>query len=105
MRLSAFIRENTAPIIVEWENFVRKLVSPPEGITLLSLRDHIEDILAFVIKDIESVQTSAEQAEKSRGEKVKLSVPSAAEVHASLRQAGGFNLDQMVSEYRALRAS
>ena len=30
---------------------------------------------------------------------------SVAEIHAALRQAGGCNLDQMVSEYRALRAS
>ena len=35
----------------------------------------------------------------------KPSTNSVAEVHAALRQAGGFNMDQMVSEYRALRAS
>jgi signal transduction histidine kinase len=37
--------------------------------------------------------------------KVKQLPDSVAEVHAALRQAGGFNMDQMVSEYRALRAS
>ena len=30
---------------------------------------------------------------------------SAAEIHAALRLADGFDIDQMVSEYRALRAS
>src|SRR6202044_3565628 len=46
-----------------------------------------------------------EQLKKSQGEKKKSSSPTAAETHAALRLAGGFNIDQMVSEYRALRAS
>jgi signal transduction histidine kinase len=45
------------------------------------------------------------QTTKSRGKKPKVAMDSVAEIHAALRQAGGFNLDQMVSEYRALRAS
>ena len=71
----------------------------------LSLRDHIEEILTFVIEDIESAQTGPEQIEKSHGEKIKKSKPTAAQTHAALRLAGGFNIDQMISEYRALRAS
>nr|MBA3543734.1 HAMP domain-containing histidine kinase [Chthoniobacterales bacterium] len=50
-------------------------------------------------------QTDSEQTDKSRGKKPKVAMDSVAEIHAALRQAGGFNLDQMVSEYRALRAS
>lgn len=105
MRLAAFIRQNSGQIIAEWEHFAQTLLPAAEGMTPLSLRDHISYILAFIADDIESSQTETEQLRKSRGEKPKGSVDSVAEIHAALRQAGGFNLDQMVSEYRALRAS
>jgi signal transduction histidine kinase len=105
MRLSAFIRENSGEIIAEWENFARSLVPAAEGMSPLSLRNHISYILAFIADDIDTVQTASEQTNKSRGKKPKSAMDSVAEIHAALRQAGGFNLDQMVSEYRALRAS
>ncbi len=105
MRLSAFIRENSKEIIAEWENFARSLVPAAEGMSPLSLRNHISYILAFIADDIDTVQTDSEQIDKSRGNKPKAAMDSVAEIHAALRQAGGFNLDQMVSEYRALRAS
>jgi RsbT co-antagonist protein rsbRD N-terminal domain len=105
MRLAAFIRDNSKEIIAEWENFARTLVPASEGMSPLSLRNHIHYILAFIADDIDSVQDEAEQVRKSHGEKPKDKMDSVAEIHAALRQAGGFNLDQMVSEYRALRAS
>lgn len=105
MRLSTFIRENSAPIIAEWEAFAGTLDPSPEAASPLSLRNHIEYILRFVADDIDSPQTDAEQIDKSQGKNASPSTNSVAEVHAALRQAGGFNMDQMVSEYRALRAS
>jgi signal transduction histidine kinase len=105
MRLSNFIREHHGPIIAEWETFAGTLAPASEATSPLSLRNHIEYILQFIADDIDSPQTDAEQVTKSHGEKAKPSADSVAEVHAALRQAGGFNMDQMVSEYRALRAS
>ncbi len=105
MRLSAFIREHSKAIIAEWETFARSLVPAADGMTPLSLRNHISYILAFIADDIDSAQTESEQVRKSHGEKPKAAMDSVAEIHAALRQAGGFNLNQMVSEYRALRAS
>jgi signal transduction histidine kinase len=105
MRLAPFIRQNSGKIIAEWESFARTLVPTSEEMSPLSLRNHISYILAFIADDIESSQTDAEQLGKSRGEKPRESNDSVAEIHAALRQAGGFDLDQMVSEYRALRAS
>jgi signal transduction histidine kinase len=105
MRLSAFIRERSAEIISDWESFARSLVPAATGMSPLSLRNHIEYILEFIADDIDSAQTESEQTYKSRGKKPKSAMDSVAEIHAALRQAGGFNLDQMVSEYRALRAS
>lgn len=92
-------------IVDEWENFARTLTPAATEMTPLALRNHIHQILSFIIKDIKSSQTSLEQVQKSRGEKEKSPDPTAAETHAALRLAGGFNIDQMVSEYRALRAS
>jgi signal transduction histidine kinase len=73
----------------------------------LALQDHIVDILKFVADDLESKQTPSEQMDKSRGlaDKDGPFRRSAAEIHAALRLADGFDIDQMVSEYRALRAS
>jgi signal transduction histidine kinase len=105
MRLSSFIREHSEPIIAEWETFAGTLAPASEATSPLSLRNHIKYILQFIADDIDSPQTDAEQVTKSRGEKAKKATDSVAEVHAALRQAGGFNMDQMVSEYRALRAS
>lgn len=105
MRLAEFIRNNMDPIIGEWEDFARTLVPAADHMGSLTLRDHIQQILDFIIVDMESAQTTEEQADKSRGEKPAASNPSAAGIHASLRYDGGFNMDQMVSEYRALRAS
>jgi signal transduction histidine kinase len=105
MRLAAFIRKNSKPIIAEWENFARTLVPAAEGMSSLALRNHIKHILAFIADDIDSAQTESEQINKSHGEKSKDAMDTVAEIHAALRQAGGFDMDQMVSEYRALRAS
>ncbi|ESQ94657.1 sensor histidine kinase [Asticcacaulis benevestitus] len=105
MRLPQFIRDNTELIVGEWETFARSLVPASDHMGPLALRNHIHQILAFVTADIESAQTDAEQVRKSHGEKPESLYPSAAEVHASLRFDGGFNMDQMVSEYRSLRAS
>jgi signal transduction histidine kinase len=105
MRLAPYIRANAEQIIGEWEMFAATLVPAAEGMNSRALRNHIKQILAFVVDDIEAPQTDAEQITKSHGEKIKSVENSAAETHAALRLAGGFSLDEMVSEYRALRAS
>lgn len=104
-RLSVFISDNTYSIVEEWENFAKTLTPSAEGMTPLALRDHIHQILDFIEKDITSSQTPKEQTKKSKGNKDNKSGNTAAEIHASLRLSGGFNIEQMVSEYRALRAS
>ena len=105
MQLAAFIRANTKPIGVEWENFARSLGPVTDGMSTLALRDHVEEILMFIADDLESPQTKSEQVKKSRGDKTKETGRTAAETHAFFRQANGFNINQTISEFRALRAS
>lgn len=107
MSLAAFIGANQPAIIGEWESFARGLLPNGSHSAPLALRDQITDILAFIVSDMQKPQTSSEQTQKSHGNGAQSdpSEKSAAETHAALRLAGGFNMDQMVSEFRALRAS
>lgn len=105
IRLADFIHENTERIVREWSDFAWTLTPAANEMTPLALRDHIQEILTFIVSDINSPETSLEQIQKSHGKKGRTSASTAAETHAALRLAGGFDIDQMVSEYRALRAS
>jgi signal transduction histidine kinase len=105
MRLAAFITANTPSILVEWENFAQTLVPAAQHMSPLALRNHIRGLLSFITEDMQSDQSASEQKTKSRGESPILLKHSAAEIHASIRLAGGFTMDQMVAEYRTLRAS
>src|SRR3984957_10974896 len=69
VRLADFIHENTEQIECEWSAFARTLTPAANDMTPLALRNHIHEILAFIISDIDSPQTGAEQIQKSHGEK------------------------------------
>jgi len=105
MRLTAFIERDMEAILVEWETFARAL---PSGgsLNVAALRNHAKQILEAVCKDIAHEQTRDEQALKSKGLAVPLDArETAAQTHALLRARDGFDVNQMASEYRALRAS
>ncbi|WP_459592739.1 ATP-binding protein [Bradyrhizobium diazoefficiens] len=105
--MADFIRQNQPAIIEEWISFAKTRTPASDGMSKLALKDHIVDILKFIAADLESPQTLAEQVDKSHGIESGDGTlrNSAAEIHAALRLADGFDIDQMVAEYRALRAS
>lgn len=107
LRLADFIRANIDPIVEEWVRFAQTRTPASENMTTLALKDHIVQLLVFISDDLESPQTKREQVQKSRGldDADGEFTRSAAEIHAALRLSDGFNIDQMLSEYRALRAS
>lgn len=108
MRLSAFILENMEPILQEWEDFARALGAVTESMDATALRDHAKQILREVAADLETYQSEAQQEAKSKGNAlptVSKALDTGAERHGDIRATEGFTLDQMVSEYRALRAS
>ena len=107
MRLADFIRHNMHAIIVEWEAFAATLLPAAADMTSLALRDHAQQILEAVAKDLATLQTREEQSEKAKGRAPKLSgaPETAAQTHAVLRAQSGFDIGQLVAEYRALRAS
>ena len=104
MRLSEFILSNMNEILAEWESFAGAIL-PAADLDKLALRDHEPEILKAIALDMETTQTDLEQAEKSKGLAPIRDPETAAENHSTQRLRTGFNQVQVVSEYRALRAS
>lgn len=107
MSLAEFITDNMELILMEWETFAESILPAGASMTSLVLRDHAPQILDAVVKDITTAQTREAQAEKSKGRapRVPGSPATAAQTHAVLRAQSGCDINQLVAEYRALRAS
>jgi signal transduction histidine kinase len=107
MRLAEFIVNRMEAIVTEWEAFAGTLLPAANGMTPLALRDHAQSILEAVAKDLSTPQTREAQSQKSKGRSPALAgaPETAAQTHAVLRAVSGFDINQVVSEYRALRAS
>lgn len=61
-------------------------------------------MLRAIAADLQTDQSSQEQVDKSQGQ-VESQEDTAAKTHAITRLMSGFTIDQVVSEFRALRAS
>jgi signal transduction histidine kinase len=109
VRLADFIEANCEPILVKWVAFAETVGSAGPTMDLAALRDHALEMLQTIVKDLRTPESAAEQSKKSKGEAdapdTGTDAETAAEVHASVRAESGFTVGQMVSEYRALRAS
>ena len=107
MKFATYIQENLEPILQEWETFARTLLPAAASMTPAALRDHARQILLAVAADMKTRQTSEEQKDKSlgRGAEHAGGRDSAASIHGGLRHEVGFDLVQLIAEYRALRAS
>lgn len=108
MRLPEFILGNVEPILAQWETFARSIWPGPTA-NPAELRDHAGAILRTAALDMQSSQSTKQQADKSKGEgsggRCSDPVNSAAEAHGIERVVSGFDLEALVAEYRALRAS
>ena len=107
MKLSDFILSEMNSIVAQWDIFAAAQLPAAAHMGSLALRDHAEQILQAVAKDISTAQTVEERSDKSNGSTPRAikSPNTAAETHALLRAKSGFSIDQMAGEYRALRTS
>ena len=105
MRLGDFINSNIEPILVEWEAFAKTIEPPALTMDSKALRNHAVNMLQDMARDLSQPQTAAAQQQKSLGAGRLIDGESSAEVHAAARLFSGFTIEQLVSEYRALRAS
>jgi signal transduction histidine kinase len=105
VRLSDFILENMEPILQAWEDFARTIEPPALTMDDTELRDHAKLMLTVIAVDLKTPQTLLEQSEKSKGKAPRGDYDTAAETHAEARLLSGYSVEQLVSEYRALRSS
>ena len=103
--LSSFIRDNIEPILQAWEDFARTVEPPALTMDDAELRDHAHQMLTAFAHDLETTQSELERVEKSEGRGDRDAGDTAAETHAEARLLSGYTVDQLVSEYRALRSS
>ena len=107
LRLADFILANRNLILSEWEAFAKTCAPASGSMGIVALSDHASEMLTVIARDLQTPQGDLEQSAKSKG-----LAPSpisteqtAAEKHGTGRAESGFTIDQMVAEYRALRAS
>ncbi len=107
MRLAEYILANRAAILAEWEAFAESCEPASDTMNLKALSGHASEMLTVIAKDLSTYQDEHAQAEKSKGKAPELDDArrTAAEKHGTGRAESGFTIDQMVAEFRALRAS
>lgn len=102
MLLATYIQQHRTAISAEWSALGRNFniaarVNPSE------LNEHIAAILDFIVADIQENQTEAQRIQKAHHS---IDDPrNAAQNLAIWRLSRGYTLQEMISEYRALRAS
>lgn len=104
--LGVFIERHIEAILQDWEEFARSLV-PLAGMDKAALRDHAHEMLLSVVEDMKTPQSERERRVKSKGlgPSEETALDQAAESHATARLGDDFTLNQLVAEFRAVRAS
>jgi signal transduction histidine kinase len=106
-RLANFILRDMESILAKWEVFAATCLPAAASMASLELRDHAKQILEAVAADLSTSQSPEEQAAKSKGLALAPfpARETAAQTHAVMRARSGYDIKQLVAEYRALRAS
>jgi hypothetical protein len=103
MRLADFLEQNIDAVL---ENAIAFAKTQASAIDLDELQDHLPQVLQTIVRDLRTPQSSEAQRRKSEGLAISDDgVPTAASEHGRSRALSGFNINEMVAEYRALRAS
>lgn len=105
IRLSDFILANMEVILQAWEEFARTIEPPALTMDDVELRDHARQMLQVIAADLQTPQSDHQQEEKSKGNAPRTFHDTASEIHAEARLQSGYTVEQLVSEYRALRSS
>jgi len=106
MRLANFIRKHKEEIAQEWVSYAKNNIHATKGLDQDEILDHIMQMLDRIVYDMEEPQSKAEQQEKSQGNKAAHPVNDLPAVeHGAQRVEAGFDIVELSSEFRALRAS
>lgn len=107
MSLSDFIEANLDGLVDDWTEFAGQLMGHSPPLTVQQLRNSARDLLQKIAVDMRSDQNSVTQRAKSHGEDDgdPANIKKVAQGHANDRLDQGFKLDDVVAEFRALRAA
>ena len=106
MRLAEFVLNNREPILAEWEAFARTCAPSSGTMDIVALRDHANAMLTAIVTDLGTTQGPRARAAKAKGQSPALPVAArAGTAHGAGRAQSGFSMEQVLAEYRALRAS
>lgn len=107
MRFSSFITSNLDLILADWVAFARQQQPAASHMNERALLDHGKLILQEIAADMQRPQDDDQRQTKSEGNSdtaaTSSNIPSRS--HARQRERQGFAVEQMVAEYRALRAT
>jgi signal transduction histidine kinase len=108
MSLSDFVEANLTELVGDWVEYAGTISLEGGGhLDAEQLRNSAREILMRVAVDMREPQSAAQQRAKSRGEQHDPSsdFDRIAHQHADDRLAQGYGINDIVAEYRALRAS
>ncbi|RYG58287.1 MAG: HAMP domain-containing histidine kinase [Alphaproteobacteria bacterium] len=107
MSIANLIRTNIDSLVKDWAEHAGNHIAAAEKLPLHELEDSARNLFAAIAIDMEAHQTKAEQFQKSVGKKVpeRSFISEHAIGHADHRLSQGFSLNDIVSEFRAARAS
>jgi signal transduction histidine kinase/CheY-like chemotaxis protein len=104
LKLADFIAENKELILQEWDTFARTL-RPCASMTSKALRNHAFEMLTSIAIDLGTTQSREQQITRSQGRGPRTAQTEAGEEHGVARQESSFTIEELVSEYRALRST
>lgn len=105
MRLADFLASHSDAILQEWEDFARTLEPAASSMTTKALRNHAAEMLHCIAEDMATSQSRQEEIAKSHGQEPRTTQTDAGEQHGLARLESNFSIEQLASEYRALRSS
>jgi len=104
MLLVNFIRSHTEEIGRKWEEFAKTL-PVARGMAEPALRDHLPQILEAITDDLDIVANATHQSDQDILKRPDGPLERVSDAHARLRLDSGFDLKQVIAEYRGLRAT
>jgi hypothetical protein len=106
MKLFTFIIENTEVILQRWEDFAKTIFPPGQKTSIKELRNHGKQILIGIARDLEHAKSDLDQTEEIKEfTEQDITKSSPAGEHGLVRMEQGFNINEVIAEFRALRKS
>lgn len=107
MTLSDFIEDNLEELLDDWEEFAHRAQPDDADLDREELRDWADGVLRAIAEEMRTPEVDAalERRSKQLRPTDAPGITRAARVHAMDRLAQGFNIDQVLSEFRSLRTS